>query len=73
VQAHIGRAQTARHVYRAAEACKAGDVAMIRTGTFAYVTYKQVELFHLMGWMVVSDLGPTHGQYAVLMWRCDCD
>lgn len=22
--------------------------------------------------MVVADLGPTHGQFSCLMWRCDC-
>jgi hypothetical protein len=46
---------------------------MIRTGKFQYVPYEKVEFFHLCGWMIVADLGPTHGLYSVLMWRCDCD
>ncbi len=46
---------------------------MIRTGTYRYVRLDDV-LDHLKaGWMEVPGLaGTCHGQYAVLMWRCDC-
>lgn len=45
---------------------------MIRTGTFRYVAYDQLDEFHRRGWMAVADLGLTHGQWSVLCWRCDC-
>ncbi len=45
---------------------------MIRTGTFHFVRHANVDAFHRRGWMVVGDLGPIHGQWSVLMWRCDC-
>lgn len=43
---------------------------MIRTGTFRFVRYSDVEAFHRRGWMLVRYLGPTHGFWSVLMWRC---
>lgn len=45
---------------------------MTRTGLFRYVRLSDVEAFHRRGWMCVADLGPTHGRWSVLMWRCDC-
>lgn len=45
---------------------------MTRTGQFRYVRWQDVDAFHRDGWMVVADLGVPHGEYAVLMWRCDC-
>lgn len=45
---------------------------MIRTGTFQYVRHAQVEVFLRRGWMIVADLGPVHGTWSVLAWRCDC-
>lgn len=45
---------------------------MIRTGLFRYVKHGDVDRFHRAGWMVVGDLGATHGLWSVLMWRCDC-
>lgn len=45
---------------------------MIRTGTFQFVRHGDVETFLLRGWMVAGYLGRTHGQWSVLMWRCDC-
>lgn len=45
---------------------------MIRTGTFSYVPWDNIEDHHRKGWMVVADLGLTHGQFSVLMWRCEC-
>ncbi len=45
---------------------------MTRTGLFRYVRHDQIEAFHRLGWMVSADLGPTHGAWSVLMWRCEC-
>lgn len=45
---------------------------MTRTGNFRYVRHDKVDAMHRIGWMVVAHLGPTHGQWSVLMWRCDC-
>ena len=45
---------------------------MIRTGNFRYVSHFAIDAMHKRGWMVVADLGPTHGNWSVLMWRCDC-
>ena len=45
---------------------------MTRTGLFQYVRIAQIPAFHARGWMVVADLGPTHGRWAVLMWKCSC-
>ena len=44
----------------------------IRTGTFRYAKFADIERHHRNGWMMVADLGPTHGMWSVLMWRCDC-
>ena len=44
----------------------------IRTGLFRYVLHSKVDQFLRCGWMVIADLGETHGVYSVLMWRCDC-
>ena len=46
---------------------------MTRTGLFRYVRFAEVPAYHQRGWMVVRDLGDTHGQWSCLMWRCDCD
>lgn len=45
----------------------------IRTGAFRYARFADIETFHRDGWMMVADLGPTHGLWSVLMWRCDCE
>lgn len=45
---------------------------MIRTGLFRYVRMKQVDGYMRRGWLVVDDLGPTHGRWSVLMWHCEC-
>jgi hypothetical protein len=45
---------------------------MIRTGTFALVPWPLLGDYLARGWMAVSDLGPTHGTWSLLMWRCDC-
>ena len=45
---------------------------MIRTGLFRYVRHQDAYAFMQRGWMIVGDLGPTHGQWAVLMWHCEC-
>lgn len=45
----------------------------IRTGLFQYVRTADIDQFHRDGWMVVDTLGDIHhGEYAALMWRCDC-
>jgi hypothetical protein len=41
---------------------------MIRTGTFRYVRYPEIDDFHRKGWMVVGEAGP----WSAMMWRCDC-
>jgi hypothetical protein len=43
-----------------------------RTGLFQFVPYPKLPDFLARGWMVVADLGPTHGQWAVLCWHCEC-
>jgi hypothetical protein len=45
---------------------------MIRTGNFRYVRHAAIDAMHKRGWMVVADLGATHGEWSVFMWRCDC-
>lgn len=45
---------------------------MIRTGLLRYVRHGRIPDMMERGWMVVADLGPTHGQWSVLMWHCDC-
>ena len=45
---------------------------MVRTGLFRYVRWKDVDAFMAKGWMMVSELGPVHGAWSVLMWHCDC-
>lgn len=38
-----------------------------------YVSHHRVLDYLLCGWMVAADLGPTHGEYRVLMsWLCNC-
>ncbi len=45
---------------------------MIRTGLFRYVRHDAVASYLMRGWMIAADLGPTHGQWSVLMWHCEC-
>lgn len=44
----------------------------VRTGLFRYVRHDHVPAMERDGWMVVADLGPVHGAWSVLMWRCEC-
>jgi len=37
------------------------------TRTFRYVPFSQIAEYEAQGWVVVSQLGPPHGFYAVLM------
>ena len=47
---------------------------MIRGGTFRYIKIDLIDEFHRLGWMIVSDMRHCHhGEYAVIMWRCDCE
>lgn len=46
---------------------------MIRTGLFRYVCHRDVFAFMREGWMVVAELGRTHGHWSVLMWHCECE
>lgn len=34
---------------------------------FHYVPHSQVHIYETAGWRFATDLGPTHGAYAVLM------
>ena len=45
---------------------------MIRTGLFRYVAWPSLPAHLARGWMPVADLGPRHGQWAVLCWHCEC-
>lgn len=45
---------------------------MIRTGLFRYVRHSDAYAYMVRGWMVTADLGPTHGQWSVLMWHYEC-
>ena len=45
---------------------------MIRVGLFRFVRHAAIESLHRRGWMIVDDLGPTHGAWSVLMWHCEC-
>lgn len=45
---------------------------MTRTGQFRYVMHDKVFEMMAAGWMLAGDLGPTHGTWSVLMWRCNC-
>ena len=44
----------------------------IRSGWFRYVPHTRVDEFHRDGWVIVADLGRTHGYWSVLMWHCGC-
>jgi len=46
---------------------------MIRTGLFRYVRHDKIFEMMAAGWMLACGLGPTHGEWSVLMWRCDCE
>lgn len=45
---------------------------MIRTGLFRYVGWGAVSAHLARGWMAAADLGPSHGQWSLLMWHCEC-
>jgi hypothetical protein len=45
---------------------------MTRIGLFRYVRHADVPAFLARGWMVVADLGPTHGAWSCLCWHCEC-
>jgi hypothetical protein len=45
---------------------------MTRTGLFRYVTWERLDAYLAQGWLPVADLGPRHGQWAVLCWHCGC-
>lgn len=39
----------------------------------AFVGHQNIPQWLKLGWMVIADLGPTHGEYSVLMaWICKC-
>jgi hypothetical protein len=40
---------------------------------FRYVRHENIADYERLGWLVVAELHPPHGQYSVLMqWLCDC-
>jgi hypothetical protein len=45
---------------------------MSRTGLFRFVRHHDVFDRFTRGWMIVADLGSTHGHWSVLMWHCEC-
>ena len=39
-----------------------------------YVPHACVEDYLRLGWMFVASLGPTHGEWSILMgWPCQCE
>ena len=44
----------------------------VRTGLFRYARWSDLDQYLSAGWMVIGDLGPVHGAWSVLLWRCDC-
>jgi hypothetical protein len=41
--------------------------------TFRYVLHERREDYERLGWMVVADLGPVHGEWSVLAeFICSC-
>ena len=40
----------------------------------AQVTYDRVPDWLNLGWLVIADLGPTHGEWSLMMgWLCECE
>ena len=44
----------------------------VRTGFFRYARWSDLDQYLSAGWMVIGDLGPGHGAWSALLWRCDC-
>jgi hypothetical protein len=45
----------------------------LRDGEYCYARIARIEDYQLMGWVVVAELGPTHGAWSVLaVWLCEC-
>jgi len=45
----------------------------VKDGIFRQVIWERLADYLNLGWMVVADLGPTHGEWSVLMeFRCVC-
>jgi len=42
---------------------------MIRTGTFRYITWSQVERYMAAGWIP----GVAVSEYSAIMWACACN
>ncbi len=42
---------------------------MIRTGTFRYVVWSQVDRYIAAGWIP----GEIVSEYSALMWACECN
>jgi hypothetical protein len=42
---------------------------MIRTGTFRYVVWSQIDRYVTAGWIP----GVAASDYSVIMWACDCN
>lgn len=41
------------------------------TGVYRYVPLSKWLLWLAAGWKFAADLGPTHGEWSVLMWWCN--
>lgn len=43
------------------------------TRWFRMVLHERIPEYLALGWLVVADLGPIHGEWSMMMqWLCDC-
>lgn len=41
--------------------------------TLHYIPHSRLQDWLMLGWIVIADLGPVHGQYSVMgEWLCGC-
>jgi hypothetical protein len=46
---------------------------MPRNADYCYARLVRIEDYLSMGWVVVAELGPTHGTWSALaVWLCEC-
>lgn len=46
---------------------------MPRDADYCYARIARAEDYLRMGWLIVDELGPTHGCYSALaVWLCEC-
>lgn len=45
----------------------------LRDGRYCYARWDRLADYLALGWVIVAELGPTHGCYSVLaVWLCEC-